>query len=315
MPLPESTLPPFAFPTHPKTSPGGSVQFSVIGGTGGPYGWGVSAQSGDGVGITQTGFYTAGQNSGALDVVEVVDSEGNACTRDVEVMDGPTLASIRAAAKERADLVQSSFITDSSWRDYINGGYYELYDRLITAYDNDYNVAEPYVFITDGVTERWPLPPDFYKLMGLDLSQDLVNWVPIHRFNRVERSRYVATPPGSLGQGRIRSRLSGRYLWLDPRPGPGLGIRALYVPRLTKLTLDTDVLDGISGWEEYVILDATIKAKIKREEDASDWKEAKLNCGQRIDSVAENRDTSEPFTVVDLRSEEENPFNWSMPWP
>lgn len=66
--------------------------------------------------------------------------------------------------------------------------------------------------------------------------------------------------------------------------------------------IDTTTIQGISGWEEYVIVDAAIKAKIKEESDISGLMMQKEGMLSRINQVAENRDASMPSRVSDTQS-------------
>lgn len=54
-----------------------------------------------------------------------------------------------------------------------------------------------------------------------------------------------------------------------------------------------------------MIADACIKAKVKREEDASFFLAQKQGMAARIDAIAENRDANMSGSVVDVRSFEE----------
>ena len=116
-----------------------------------------------------------------------------------------TLSQIRLAAQQRADRVNSQFVTNSEWRSYINQAMFELYDLLITVFE-DYYVATPIQFVTDGSTYLYPLPngtntffnatnlsvtftpPPFYKLLGVDLAlHNAVNgYVTINKFNFID---------------------------------------------------------------------------------------------------------------------------------
>lgn len=62
---------------------------------------------------------------------------------------------------------------------------------------------------------------------------------------------------------------------------------------------DSTSIDGIAGWEEYVIVDAAMKAKIKNEEDISALAMQKEEMKKRIESMAEGRDSGQPFRVSD----------------
>ena len=309
MPNPLTFMPPMLTPSSPKTSPTGSIPLAAVGGDG-TYTISVyDNQSGGSLLVTgpSTCTWTAGPQTG-MDTLLVTDGQGTTSTRDVVVMAGPTLASMRGDAKERVDLVNSTHITDAEWNKWINAGYYELYDRLVTAYDNDYNLADPYPFLTDGVTERYLLPPDFYKLKGVDVQVAGNNsgWMTIPKVNFGERNKYAM--PYQIYYGirtNLHYRLSDKYIWFLPIPTGGQWLRIHYVPRLSKLENDTDVLDGISGWEEYVIVHACINARVKREEDSSDFRTQKADMGSRVDAIAENRDIANPGTITDTRSHDD----------
>lgn len=217
-----------------------------------------------------------------------------------------TLLSLRTQAKYKADMVNSQFVTDEEWNDYINKSYYELYDILIAAYGNDYHVAVPYSFTTTGSTMFYDLPEDFYKLLGVDLalspgSQD--SYVTIRRFKFSDRNRY-ATPnfQSFYGVTNLRYRLKGNQLWLTPIPVGGSTIQMWYIPKLTPLTNDTDTVDSVSGWTEYITTDAAIKALNKEESDTTALMMHKQELLKRIEGMAEDRDAGEPEQVGDVQS-------------
>jgi len=213
-----------------------------------------------------------------------------------------TLAELRTATRQRADMVNSQFISDSELNSYINQSYFELYDVLVQKYGDDYYVASPYIFTTDGVNNFFSLPSDFYKLLGVDLALSNTNdsFVTIRPFNFGDRNRYAVPNFQSFyGVTNLRYRLKANQLWLTPIPGANQKIQIWYVPRLATLATDSDTCDGISGWTEYVIIDAAIKCLQKEESDVSVLMAQKMAMIQRIQNAAENRDAANPSTVVD----------------
>lgn len=219
-----------------------------------------------------------------------------------------SLSQIRLMAKQRADLVNSPFITDPEWNTYINQSYFELYDLLVTVYE-DYYVKTPYIFATTGTSFEYLLPSDFYKVLGVDLglASDTNAWVTIKKFNFISRNRYVYPQLTStyLGVFNLRYRVVGNYLYFIPTPSGGQYIRVWYVPKLIQLLQDTDILVGISGWSEYVIIDVAIKAMQKEESDVSILMEQKLMMKKRIEEAASNRDAGQPDTISDTRTSAE----------
>jgi hypothetical protein len=213
-----------------------------------------------------------------------------------------TLLQLRTASRQRADMVNSQFVSDSELNSYVNQSYFELYDLLIQKYGDNYFVAPPYQFVTDGQSLFYPLPSDFYKLLGVDLalSNTLDSYVTIRPFNFADRNRYAVPNFQSFyGVTNLRYRLNANNLWLTPIPGQGQTIQLWYVPRLTTLNTDTDTCDGISGWTEYIIIDAAIKMLQKEESDVSVLMTQKEAMIQRIKNAAENRDAANPSTVAD----------------
>lgn len=231
------------------------------------------------------------------------------------------LGMIRLAAQQRADRVNSTFITPPEWNSYINQSYFELYDRLVTVFE-DYYVATPAVFAVSGTSGTYPLPdgtvsftnpsgsafvaPAFYKLLGVDcgLSPNANAWVSIKKFDFIARNRFVfPNVTGTfLGVFNLQYRVMGSNIQFIPVPAGNQNIRLWYIPRLTQLVQDTDIMDGVSGWTEYVIVDAAIKALQKEESDVSGLLAQKAELIKRIEESASNRDAGQPDTISNTRT-------------
>lgn len=228
-----------------------------------------------------------------------------------------SLGSLRLQAQQKADRVNSNFVTKPEWNTYINQSAKELYDLLITVYE-DYYLAAPYIFQTTGNQTEYDLPDGilsgvdsvqtkpFYKLMGVDLGLANNNnaRVTVHKFDFIERNRYVYPNITStfLGVFNMRYRIMGNKIKFIPTPASGQYITLWYIPRLASLLKDTDVLDGVSGWTEYVIVDAAIKALQKEESDVSVLMAEKMAIKQRIEETATNRDAGQPDTISNTRA-------------
>ncbi len=224
-----------------------------------------------------------------------------------------SLGQVRLLAQQRADRVNSNFVTKEEWNSYINQSYAELYDLLVTLYE-DYYVAAPLTFITDGSTNQYTLPngsnfngaPAFYKLLGADcgLGANGNAWVTLHKFDFISRNRYVFPNVTStfLGVFNLRYRVVGNTLFFIPTPSANQYIRLWYIPRVNTLLKDSDMLESVSGWIEYVIVDAAIKCLQKEESDVSVLLAQKQMLIDRIQSSAMNRDAGQPDTISDIRS-------------
>lgn len=235
-----------------------------------------------------------------------------------------TLATIRTAAQQRADMVNSSFLTTAEWNSNISASHAELYDLLIQKYGNDYYAAldangNEYRLTTNGTADKYPLPdgsstykmpdattaPAFYKLLGVDVylgSVSAAGRVNVGTFSFADRNDYaVPNFPAWGGRTELKYRLLANSLWLIPLPASGQTVGLWYAPRLTALAADGDLLDGVSGWEEYIVVDAAIKALQKEESDVSVLFAQKQALIARIEAASENRDAGAPACVSDTR--------------
>lgn len=222
-----------------------------------------------------------------------------------------TLLQLRTAARQRADMENSQFVQDSELTSYINQSYFELYDILVQKYGSNYFIQSPYVFTTDGVNQFFSLPTDFYKLAGISVQYVGANYsyMPIKQGSFADMqmlSGVLNTLP--IWSGAVKYALQSNKIWLAPLPPAGQKVQLFYVPKLTPLSLDTDVVDGISGWDEYIVTDAAIKCMQKEESDVSILAAQKAALLKRIENAAANRDTASAATFTDVSDDNHNPW-------
>lgn len=225
-----------------------------------------------------------------------------------------TLGQLRELARQKADMVNSKFVTDKEFNTYINQSYFELYDLLVQKFGNEYFVAPPLVIPTNG-TASLALPDGtlysgarpFYKLLGVDLQLNAgsgtQSYITLHKYEFISRNRYVypQLTTNLLAANAPRYRIVGNEIQFIPTPQSGQNLRLWYIPRMQTLLSDSDVADGVSGWTEYIAVDAAIKALQKEESDVSVLAAQKLMLEKRIEEAAENRDAGLPDTVSDVR--------------
>lgn len=225
------------------------------------------------------------------------------------------LGSLRLQAQQRADRVNSNFVTKAEWNNYINQSYFELYDLLVNSFEDYYRATHTLVTTGSG---SYPLPNGvitdidgttvsrpMYKLLGVDLglSQNTLAWVTLRKFDFIARNRYVYPnlTANAVGFSNLEYRVMGSNIEFIPSPGAGQYIKLYYVPRMIRLLKDTDMADGVSGWTEYIIVDAAIKALAKEEQDVTQLMAVKQVLTDRILSAAQNRDAGAPDTISATR--------------
>lgn len=274
----------------------GQVQVGVS--TGSQYFYQVAASNTDG-----TSAYTAAQGV-------IICKPGEEC-----------LGNLRLYSQQRADRVNSPFVTTTEWNRYITESRKELYDILIQKFGNDYYMATPYCFITTGVDQLYPLPdgvnyvsvlapdqkpsPAFYKSMLVEVAlnpQDPNSWVTLRKYMRIQQNLWNYPNVYTFrGVTNLRYRYTDNSLQLVPQTQQGQYVRIWYAPRPKALLLDFDMVDGVSGWEQYIVVDAARKALQKEESDTSALVNEKMMLLKRIEEAAENRDIGEPETVSDAK--------------
>jgi hypothetical protein len=228
------------------------------------------------------------------------------------------MGELRERSQQRADRVNSNFVKLPEWNFFINQAYAELYNLLITVYE-DYYVAPRLVFQTNGTQQRYELPngqnyngaPALFKLYGVDLGLDSSSnaWVTLKKFDFISRNRYVYPQIAStfLGVFNLQYRMLGNYIHFIPTPAGAQYIGLWYYPRINTLLKDTDVMDGISGWTEYVIVRAAKYALDKEESDTGKLDQELLFLKSQIEEGATNRDAGQPDSISATRT-------WSERW-
>src|SRR4051812_37114429 len=159
------------------------------------------------------------------------------------------LSELRTAAQQRADMVNSDFVSDAEWTQLINLSYFELYDLLVQKYGNDYFVAAPYAFTSTPGTATVALPADFYKALGLDVSVSgggSNSWLTVKPFNFGERNKFLVPGLSALAPYNLQYRINGSNLLFISTPSQTLNFQLWYIPRLTPLVGEDDTADGVS---------------------------------------------------------------------
>lgn len=234
---------------------------------------------------------------------------------------------MRTKAQQRADRLNSNFVTTPEWNEYLNQAMYELYDLLIDQYEDYYKAPISPLFQVNGSSYVYPLPdgllqmydangnlftpPPYYKMLGLDLAVNTANngYVNIPKYNFVDRNTFVYPNTASTIYGvfNLRYRVMGQNIEFIPTPSGNQKIRIQYIPRLPKLLADSDLTTtGISDWNEYIIVKAAILA-LTKEESPTDKLEGQLAYQvQRIENSSANRDAGLPDTISNTRGGQGN---------
>jgi hypothetical protein len=167
-----------------------------------------------------------------------------------------TLLEIRTMAYQRANMEYDSgvqaedrFVTDTEVNREINKGYKELYGHLIR---HGMHRAEEVEAITATGADSYALPADFYAVLTVHRIEDGAGYL-------LARHDVRTRPRADLGGAPAATyRIVGSTITFNPIPESGT-YEVCYVPIPGTLSADADVMDGVLGWEEYVVLYTAVK--------------------------------------------------------
>lgn len=214
-----------------------------------------------------------------------------------------TFGQLKQRSRERADMVNSQFISNSELESLVNESATELYDLLVTTLGADYYVEE-LAFPLVANQDTYPLPNDFYKMAGVDLISGSGKPLTVKPFMFQERNRYnnsLIYDASTDGVLRLRYRIVGNNIRFIPDVRANYSVSLWYHPACPVMTNDVDTFDGINGYEELVILLTAMKMLQKEESDTSALERRYQYLVERIQSSAANRDAGFPEKVQDTR--------------
>lgn len=236
-----------------------------------------------------------------------------------------SLGELRLRAQQTADRVNSQFVTTAEWNAFLRLAMYELYDILITSYE-DLFASEVAFINTNGTTQMYPMPDGctnylggtfggasgtpakaLYKIAGMDLGINTSNnaWVTLVRFNFIDRNRYVYPNSTSTIYGvyNMAYRPMGNFFDIIPTPAGNQQIRIWYSPKLPALLKDSDLTTlGYSGWLRYPIVRAAKYALDKEEGSDTTKLDQEISfLKTRIEQAAQGRDSGIPDTISNTR--------------
>lgn len=228
-----------------------------------------------------------------------------------------TLQQIMDRSRQRADMVNSGFVTDSELISWINAYKREYEDLLVRTFGADYSATSS-TFSATANTENYNLSAltagTFYKLQGLDVTDTSspTGWRDVKAFNFHERNQaaYSAQVLPIRTNGDVRYRVWGPNLTLRPVPTGTMTMKLWWTPQSVALSLTTDSFDDVNGWSELIVLDSAIAMKDKEESDTSVLQNDRQRMVQRITEMASKRDAGDPQTIADVRGVLDTGFPW-----
>lgn len=197
---------------------------------------------------------------------------------------------------------------------YVSDSRAELHDMLA---DVDPSRFETTQAIATVGAASFNLPADYRSTIGVDYQDTSGIWRELEWIDERERNRFQSL--GNALQTAEAFRLIQSTLVLYPTPPSGQTYRHLYVPIPAKLVADTDVIEGVSGWDEYIVVDAIIKCVLSEADPdmAPPWMARKAELKQRIEELRSARVMTQARRVFDARELDvlsNDPYPYGRRW-
>ena len=225
-------------------------------------------------------------------------------------MSSITLTQAIARVRSRADMVNSTFIDDTTEvAPWLNEAFAELHDLVVSVYEDQFTVVSSNIVVSSGSTislgaeTAWcPATAPFYKLRGVDyLASGTADWHRLRLFSFNDRNS--RTTGYSWRRARdLRYRIVGSSIHLTPDDAATGTYRIWYIPGFVDLANGSDTVSYPENWHEYAIVSAAAKALLKEESDARWLIDAKNALRARILAGAANRDVGSRMRIEDVSS-------------
>lgn len=201
-----------------------------------------------------------------------------------------TLEYLREQVLERADMVNSKFISPELLDAFINQSAKKLYKRFVLK--SPENVQEAVSFSIDGTSDDYDLPATVLLLIAVDYQAG-GRWRDMKTFLFNERNRY------QTGSANIRYRVIGKKIRFVPR-APAQTLQLWGVLKWVDLVDADDTIDWAQDFEEFIIVDAAIKCLDKEESDANELRSERASLAKDIEEFFSSKDAGHSERIQDV---------------
>lgn len=230
-----------------------------------------------------------------------------------------TLGELATRVRYEADLVNNKFVTDTMLYQFISDSHAVLYNKLLRADPERYMREQTPTLDSNGEFEA---DSDYYGTVSMEWSDSSNEGIYVHiaRIAGVESNQFDhdqntsgGVPVGWHPIYNTATPTTPKFRIL-PNPESRYTIRHKYTVAPAALTTSTDTVDGIAGWEEYVVIDAAIKCRIREESSVTALEKRLARFEDELDSIIEARNVGSAGRVIDVRTNRElwdpSQYNW-----
>ncbi len=218
-----------------------------------------------------------------------------------------TLSQLRTRIRQRSDneYADGEFVTDAEILGLINVSHKHLFGMLVES--GLHTVEETVYDVSPDGSLTYALPDDCFAVSGVFRAESGY-YIPLSRHDQRTFPR-DATEIIAWSY-RTHGALESAVIELNPRASTGTyKIRYVGVP--DDLSDDADSIEGVIGWEEWIVLDVAgkilMKEKIWEAVDRLQGRQDKLTL--KIEAQAYQRDMQNATSVQDIRKRANSLFD------
>jgi len=215
-------------------------------------------------------------------------------------------STLMTQVRQRADMENSAFVSDTEIRVWLNAALAELHDIMILCFEDYYVNTTTYSLPG---TNPGTLPTDFYKALGVDFETGGVTY-SVKRYSFAERNMYNSNAGIVNGNiAALRYNVRDDKIHFIPETPPSGTVTLHYIPECQQFrTGGEDDAANINsknksvaiGYQEYLVVSAAIKCLMKEESDVRMLLAEKANIQKRIENAAPRKDAGQAHKIIDV---------------
>lgn len=207
-----------------------------------------------------------------------------------------TWAELRTRIRQKTNKEKSQFVTDSEIDSLIEESYSVMYNKLVSTNEN-YFISSTTVSLVAN-THTYALPSDFFKLKGVDISRNGVLYqlglLPWENRNKYQSLSATFT---SIPTEYMFYNNSLRFV---PTPNSGYTATIYYIPAPPRYISDATTIDGVAGFEKYIVNYCAACIRDKEEKDSSIFMNKAALALQEMAAAISPRDFENAITINDV---------------
>lgn len=213
-----------------------------------------------------------------------------------------TNMALHLANQEFSDFIDTSNTPNSELIGYAQMAYEDAYSKIVLANENYFTIPANINIISG--QESYPLPTDFYKLNGVDLSINNTagTFVTLRPFSFSERNKYRAGyivpiyPYGYL----YRYLLVNNNIKFIPVPSQSNLVQIWYTPLMPIIQSLNDTISILPEYTAYMIYKIACLILSKEESDISALNNQRIEALQQLLNSTKEKDSGMAKQVVDI---------------